>query len=107
MIVGAVIYEVRFFITERCSGQAFESPYPDIYKYGVCGVNGQHFCLWHRRFGFESRQTPIRYERSLMVKIGGSNPSDGGSIPSARAIIGCVKLVSLMMFVLNHDIADE
>ena len=69
--------------------------------------NGQHFCLWHRRIEFESRQTPIKYECSLMVKIGGSNPSDGGSIPFARAIIGCVKLVSLMMLVLNHDIADE
>ena len=69
--------------------------------------NGQHFCLWRRRFGFESRQTPMTYECSLTVKIGGSNPSDGGSIPSTRAIIGCVKLVSLMMLVLNHDIADE
>ena len=49
----------------------------------------------------------MSYECSLMVKIGGSNPSDGGSIPFARAIIGCVKLVSLMMLVLNHDIADE
>ena len=47
------------------------------------------------------------YERSLTVKIGGSNPSDGGSNPFARAIIGCVKLVSLMMLVLNHNIADE
>ena len=36
-----------------------------------------------------------------MVKIGGSNPSDGGSNPSARAIIGCVKLVSLMMLMLH------
>ena len=42
-----------------------------------------------------------------MVKIGGSNPSDGSSILSTRAIIGCVNLVSLMMLVLNHDIADE
>ena len=49
----------------------------------------------------------MTYECSLMVKIGGSNPSDGGSNPSARAIIGCVKLVYLMMLVLNHDIADE
>ena len=49
----------------------------------------------------------MTYECSLMVKIGGSNPSDGGSIPSTRAIIGCVKLVYLMMLVLNHDIADE
>ena len=47
--------------------------------------NGQHFCLWHRMFEFESRQTQIRYECSLTVKIGGSNPSDGGSIPSTRA----------------------
>ena len=47
--------------------------------------NGQHFCLWHRRFEFESRQTHMIYERSLTVKIGGSNPSDGGSNPSARA----------------------
>ena len=30
----------------------------------------------------------MSYERSLTVKIGGSNPLDGGSIPSARAFSG-------------------
>ena len=49
----------------------------------------------------------MTYGRSLTVKIGGSIPSDGGSNPSARATIGCVKLVSLMMLVSNHDIVDE
>ena len=30
----------------------------------------------------------MTYECSLTVKIGGSNPSDGGSIPFARAFLG-------------------
>ena len=71
------------------------------------------WCQW-LAFLFVAQKDCVRvstdtmtYECSLTVKIGGSNPSDGGSIPSARAIIGCVKLVSLMMLVLNHDIADE
>ena len=42
-----------------------------------------------------------------MVSISACGADGLGSNPSARATIGCVKLVSLMMLVSNHDIVDE